>query len=243
MLEFLRAHPYLCTNTISIAFLLITGWFVLSRVQWKMMVLCGLANTPCFPFLLFLENRYWSPVRLGGWALGIEDALCSFAVAAMAWFVVGLFFADRIPFRVSWKTLLMRYAMVATVSGLTFLLLSSLMGLSGMTALLLTCLILAAILFLVRKSLWPVVLVSLLGFPLFYLSVVKVYFLIWPEFIHQWNSAPPWGRTVLGIPLGEIAWSVVFSIYWPLFVLVIAGRPREGDVCARQAALGTTRAM
>jgi hypothetical protein len=241
MFEFMKAYPYLCTNTITIAFLLIAGWFVLTRAQWKTMVLCGLANAPSFPFLLLLEHQYWSPVRLGGWTLGIEDILCSFAVAAMAWFVIGWFFADRIPLLVRWKTLLIRYAMLATGSGIAFLLLTFLTDLSGMTALILTCLVLAAGLFLWRRSLWPVVLVSLLGFPLFYLCIVKVYFLIWPEFVHQWNSAAPWGRTVLGIPFGEIAWSVVFSLYWPLFVLVIAGRPREDDVRAGQASLSATQ--
>lgn len=232
MFEFMKAYPYLCTNTISTAFLLIVGWFVLTRAQWKTMVLCGLANVPCFVFLVLLENEYWSPVRLGGLALGIEDILCSFAVAAMGWFVIGLFFADRIPLLVRGKILLLRYAILATLSGITFLLLSSLMNLSGMTALILTCLVVAAVMFLARRSLWPVVLVSLLGFPIFYLCIVKVYFLIWPEFVHQWNSTTLWGKPVFGIPLGEITWSVVFGVYWPLFVMFITDGPREGHVRA-----------
>jgi hypothetical protein len=232
MFEFMKAYPYLCTNTISIAFLLVVGWLVLTRAQWKTMVLCGLANVPCFVFLVLLENEYWSPVRLGGLALGIEDILCSFAVAAMGWFVIGLFFADRILLLVRRKILLLRYAILANLSGITFLLLSCLMNLSGMTALILTCLVMAAVMFLLRKSLWPVVLVSLVGFPILYLGIVKVYFLIWPEFVQQWNSTTLWGKTVLGIPLGEITWSVVFSIYWPLFVMFVTDGQCEGHVRA-----------
>ena len=174
--EFFKTYPYLFTNLITTTFLLAAGWFALTRTHWKVMMISGLASSPAFLFLVFLENEYWNPVRVGGLVLGFEDFLCSFACGAMVWFVIGLFFGDRISFNLQGKKILKRYLALASLS-VTFFLLLCLIKVPGMTSLILTCLIVGAILLLRQRSLWLPILTGFLVFPLFYLGVVKIYFL------------------------------------------------------------------
>jgi hypothetical protein len=81
---------------------------------------------------------------------------------------------------------------------------------------------LLALYLLIRKfSLWPLALAGVFLFPLIYLSMTRFDFWLWPDFVGQWSKTLPWGKRVLGLPLGEITWSIVFGAYWPLFTAYI----------------------
>lgn len=216
--ELTQAYPYLFSNIASFLIFVVGGRFILQKRHWDAMLLCGALNAPAFPFLVLLEDEYWMPVRLGGGILGVEDILCSFMVAAMAWFAVALLFGRRITIPERPKILWPRYRIIAGVSVLIFLL-SYLVGLTGMTALVLTCALVAGLLILRERGLWPVALGGVVGFAVIYLVIVRIYFFIWPDFVLQWNMQAFWGRSVGGIPRGEIVWASVFGAYWPLFMM------------------------
>ena len=229
MLTILKAYPYLFANLLSFSALLCAARLLLTPAQWRTMLLSGLANVPAFGLLIYLEEEYWRPARVGGWILGLEDALCSFVVAAMAWFIVALFFRDRILFEMKGTKVFRRYLLVAGLSMAAFLM-AFFIGLSGMTALIVACAGVALFLLATQRPLWPLALLGLFAFPAFWLSLVKVDFWLWPNFVSQWSPQPPWGLRFLGIPLGEIVWSSVFGAYWPLFTTYIFnGRTRRGS--------------
>jgi hypothetical protein len=52
----------------------------------------------------------------------------------------------------------------------------------------------------------------------FYIMVVKIHFALWPSDVSYWSPVYPWGRTVLGIPSGEIAWALSFGAMWPALI-------------------------
>ena len=91
----------------------------------------------------------------------------------------------------------------------------------GMSALIIAVTLLALYLLARKPSHWPLALAGVLFFPLIYLSITRFEFWLWPNFVDQWSKTLPWGKRVLGLPLGEITWSIVFGVYWPLFTAYI----------------------
>jgi len=186
-----------------------------------------------------LEKCYWSPKRVGGWILGPEDLLISFAVALMAWFIVALLLRGKISFASTTPGFFRRYNTAAGLS-VGFFLVFHFSGLEPMASLILTCGVMAILLQIIRRDLWPLALCGFLGFPLLYLLVVRLDFWLCPDFILQWNRDSVWGVTFLGFPLGEITWSVVFGAYWPLFfsytfMVEVAPSRKDARTCVAAA--------
>ena len=215
LIDILKAYPYFFASLLSVLILLTAGMILLTQQQWHVMILSGLFSVPCFPFLIFLEKEYWSPARLGGWVLGAEDVFCSFWVAAMVWFAVALPLRNKIVLnggvRIFWRC----YAIIAGISVSLFLLFY-LMKFGGMSSLLLAYAVAATILVLQNRRPWPLSIAGILLFPILYLALVKLFFEIWPDFVHQWNALSFWGSTISGMPRGEITWAIIFGFYWPL---------------------------
>jgi hypothetical protein len=191
------------------------------------MLFAGLLNGLTGPFSALLEGRYWSPVRVGGMSAGFEDVLIGFALGSTAWGVAvwphrhrtlhhsGIGgFASRLPRPLSY---------LFPFVGLHFL------GLSWMSAFLATLLSVIIVELSLRPAMWPVALSGALLFPPLYVLYFTLVFALWPEFLLQWNPAPPWGRPVLGLPLGELVWSILFGGALPLIVASILGVRRISD--------------
>jgi hypothetical protein len=220
-MTFFSAYPYLWASLLDLFVFTALGKLLLSKRQWRIMFATGLAGTAAFAFLILLETEYWTPRRLGGWVLGVEDLICSFFVAAMAWFSVAVFFGDRITFATPIRKFWLRYWGLAIASVSCFLVIFFVLGITGMSALILSTALIAFYLLARKFSLWPLALVGLLSFPVIYLGMTRFEFWLWPDFIDQWSKSFPWGKRVLGLPLGEITWSIVFGVYWPLFTAYI----------------------
>ena len=211
------SYPYLFANILSVILIAVASKKLLSPQQNTLVFLGGLTSLLCFPFTFLFEGGYWAPVRLGGWALGIEDALCAYALGAMSWFATALFFGPVSRDAISFLEIFKRYSAVAGGSGIVFFTFYFL-GVDIMSAYLLMCLIVGLVLFIRLRPLRKLALAGLWKFPILYLAIVKMYFLIWPNFVWQWNTSAPWGRLYFGLPLGEIAWAFGFAFYWPLFM-------------------------
>jgi len=172
---------------------------------------------PCFVFLIFLESEYWSPVRLGGWRLGIEDALISFTVGAMVWLALSLSKNQKIIFDNPDQQTHKRYSILAAFS-VGFFLIFVFAGFPKMTSIIMSYSTIGLFLFFRQKRLRLLAIRGIWKFPIFYLVLVKILYNLWPDFLTQWNLSTFWGTTVLGIPLGEWSWALTFGFYWPLFV-------------------------
>jgi hypothetical protein len=184
------------------------------------MVWSGLLNIPCFPFLVFLEKEYWTQVRFGGWILGVEDVICSFWVAAAVWLVVALPLGNQMLINGRIRIFWFRYFIMSSLSAFLFLSFYF-MGFGGMGSLILACLIVTAFLLLRIRKPWLIFFTGIILHPVFYSLEVKLFFWFWPDFITQWNMRTIWGSPILGIPLGETTWAVIFGAYWPLFMAYV----------------------
>ena len=214
-------HPYFFANLLTLAGVHLAGYLFLQRAHRRLIILSGLVNLTCFPFLVFLEGEYWQPVRFGGWIIGIEDALCSYDVAALLWLLLS-FRTDISPsLKIDWRRLYTRFMLLGVMISLVFLS-GCFLGLRGMTSLLVTQLVILPVLYFLKPGTWTLALKGLILYLPVYFLIVRCYFLIWPDFIQQWNLEGPWGPLLLGLPLGEFAWAAGFTLWWPPFFTFLA---------------------
>jgi len=211
------SFPYLFLSISSFILIIIASRKLLNPQQNTIVVLSGLTILPSFGFTFLFESSYWAPVRLGGWVLGIEDVLCAYALGAMVWFATIFRFGPIVREKIAFFEVYKRYSVVAVISAVIFFAFYFL-GFNPMTAYLWMSFIVGIGLFIWFPSLRKFAIAGLWKFPILYLVSLKMYFLIWPDFVLQWNATAPWGRLYFGVPLGEIAWAVSFGFYWPLFV-------------------------
>ena len=241
-LRFVGAHPYFFTNVLSLLICLSVAFWL--RPQGKLVLIGGILNLPCFYLLAFFEDKYWNPVRIWNWAVGIEDILCSFDVGALVLIPSTVLFRNSMSWE-NWSDHTMKRFLLAGAATSVLFLLLIFLGLEPMGALIGTILLTAFGLLLFRFRLWPLCLSGILGFPVLYYLIVRVYFLYWPGFIAQWNPEGPWGKILLGLPMGEIAWAIAFGGFWPLFVGYVldlrVARRRQGFEDAVHGAFGAAR--
>ena len=214
--------PYLSASAVYVAAVLWAARATLPPSQARATILSGLIGLPAALFLPWLERVYWSPVRVGGRAVGVEDLLISFAVSALAWYVVALRFRSRlgppVPVPVAFRRSL---APGATAIGA--FLAGWAIGLDPMSALLAAYALVVAAFLLRRPSDTGIALWGAGAFALAWFALVRVTFAAFPGFETQWSTEGVWGVAVAGVPFGEIAWAIAFGAFWPLFVQRVLG--------------------
>lgn len=189
---------------------------LLSTAQFHLTVLSGLLAVPAFIYGYFLEGNYWHPPRIGGLSVGVEDALISFAMSAIAWLVVALVFGRRLQFHFDRWVSLRRYLVATVGPGLAFLW-GVWLGLDGMSALLLAYGVTGPFFAWTQSANWPL---AAAGIPLFALAwflVLAIGMHVYPPGLYFWNLEGPWGGVVGGVPKGEIVWAICYGAFWPLF--------------------------
>ena len=217
ILDLIKSRPYLAANILYLIWLVIGLFLVVPPKQRMIVIVSGLISLPCFPFLVLFENNYWVQNRLGGWVLGIEDAICSFAVAAMVWLVISILFRNRISSEILTRGAFNRYISSAGISVFIFMMLFSVEFLP-MTALVLCNLIVWLVLVLLRRDLLLFSLSGMIAYGIVHFFLMKSCFLFIPDFILTWNSQNLWGTPVFGVPLGEITWAMFYGAFWSLFM-------------------------
>ena len=216
----IEEHPYFWANLLSIVWLTVLGAWWLDRSSFRLTVIAGLLNAPCFFLVVLLEGTYWTPKRLMPWPVDICDVLCAYAAAAMAWFSLTLARRRRLAADFAWRPFLVRYNVVAAAS-VGFFLIAVAAGCEGMAALLITCALVSIALVAWMRPMAGLALEGAARFTVLYLAVVKFYFILWPDFTKQWNPSPPLGTLIAGIPLGEILWAPIFGAYWTLLMVLV----------------------
>jgi hypothetical protein len=212
--QLLDAYPYLWASLLSLVVLLLPPLLALPRRHRFSMVVVGLLNAGTSPFCALLEVSYWSPVRLGGWRLGIEDFIIGFVLGAAAWGVAIWPRRDRVEMRVELIPMLRRL-LLTFLYLIPFICLHAL-GLSWMTSFLAAMVLVLTVQLAIRPSLWTLAAHCTIIFVPLYFLYLQLLLLVWPDFYLQWNTAPPWGLQLLGAPSGEIVWSVLFAMTLPV---------------------------
>lgn len=214
----MTSHAYLLANLpVLAAVALALVWLRRSHLG-RVAFWSGLGCLPCGLLALMHNGEYWSPVRLGGAPLGIEDFIFSFEAGAGAWLAAAWPLRRRLAGAASdGRVLLWGGAAGAASWGLwragAEVMISTLAGTLGLLVVLLAR----------RFRLWPLALTGMAVFTPVYFAVVRIQFAFWPDYILAWNPAGPWAAPVWGIPLGEIVWGPAFAALWPVVVASALG--------------------
>lgn len=210
----LRNFPYFwmtASGALAVAIMIAAG----SRHR-KAIFFSAVAGLPPAMFSPAFEGCYWSPRRLLGGGLGIEDFFCGFMVAGMLWWAICLlpwFGRMETDFSRFWSRYwLVALPAIAASYGAYFA------GADGLTLALIGPAVAAAILAFLDPSLWKFSAVGVAAFLALWWVNLRLYFLVWPHFPNCWNQEVWFGRSVAGVPVAELLWAVAFGVCWPAFM-------------------------
>ena len=210
-------YAFIVSSVVYVLLVLSLGRLTLQPIQFRLMMIAGALNATSGAFSVFLEDHYWMPRRLGGASLGIEDALIAAVVAMIPWYLVAVLWQKKLTVDFQWRRSLKRIVCLMVLAYLTYLIGVS-AGIDPMTMLLLICVALAIGLLIRRPQAWPLAATGAVIFGLVWFVIVKATFILLPGFIHQWNLLGTWGKLVCGVPVGEIAWALIFGALLPVLV-------------------------
>ncbi len=179
------------------------------------MLISGAMSSPFAVASLFFVPEYWDPARLFDAIIGIEDIIFSFSNGGIVWMLSVWSLKNKLliilkPYRIIVRSALCLLLWISTTYVFIFL------GTGIMASVFLSLMLLELMLILLRYDLWIISLSGAIRFSLLYFIFIKVCFIIWPEFIAQWNTEKLWGITFMDIPIEEILWGVGFGAVWPL---------------------------
>jgi len=205
---FIQGHPYFFSGLLGLA-LALAGYSVAGNQRGAMLV-AGLSLIPLAPLAALYEASYWSPVRLGGWRVGIEDVIFVFHSGAQVWLLSVWASRHRVRVNPRAAQFVRRYLGLGSLS-VVLLLLCRYSGLDTTTSSLVGLAIAGLTALFLRPQLWPLAPAGAAGYTVFYVAFLNFSFWVWPDLVSYWNPANPWSRLVLGIPLGELAYAVAIG--------------------------------
>jgi hypothetical protein len=220
MLGFLSAHPYLVANIPMLVAMLVVGKYVRPREIGRLVAAAGLLNIPGSLIAFTFEGDYWTPVRLGGLKIGVEDLVFCFVAGALAWLVAAWSFRRRIRSTVRWRDAMKRYAALGLLGG-GVIIGFHLGDRHSMTGFIVASLLVLATVLVLRHELWVFALTGAALYLAVHVLVVRLQFWIWPDYVAFWNHDGLLGATIAGVPLIEFVWSAVFGGVWPVVVAFV----------------------
>lgn len=179
-------------------------------------LLSGLFSIPsAFASLGFVPS-YWNPIRVAELWIGPEDVMFSFSTGIIAFFMALWPIRKRVRVIFQIKSILFRLIVCYICGHLLNIFLLRVFHIEPMQVALLTISAIGFGLAILKKELIIVSVYGVVSFTLFYTLYVKVGFLMFPEFLNQWNIPALCGISPLGVPLEEIAWAIACGAVWPL---------------------------
>jgi hypothetical protein len=167
------------------------------------------------PLAHIYQEEYWSPVRLGGWTLGLEDAIVSFSLGSLIWLASVWRYQAIINLDIKVGFFSKRLVALCFTGGLLFGVMWA-AGVGAMTASILTHFILAVIILILQKELLTISIMGALVYTPFYCVLLYTASLIVPDFFSIWSGYNQWGPRVGGLPLEDIVWAGSLAASFPL---------------------------
>jgi hypothetical protein len=223
------AYPYFLVSLglASLAALCYALWPRSDKTGWRALLAAGLLAAP-FGLLSFeYIPKYWNPTLLlwFGPASG-EDILFIAASGMLGWAVAAWPFRQRLRHawfennsKDRWSALLTRFA-IGAVPGLavSYAFKYGLPSQPVMNGTMWGIAVGGALLLCWKPRLWLLAVVGCTAFLLGYFALMKLLFLVAPEWSAPWHSALQPHSWVAGVPLYELLWAAGFGAVWPLFV-------------------------
>ena len=210
---YLDQYPYLGTEIIGLVGF--CAALALAGAQRRTTIFAGLMLVP-FAFLAPLHAQtYWHPERFLGGDFGLEDAIYLFLGGSVSWAIAARISSFPTIDDMDWRRFGVRGVTLTTLtSALWFGL--GVVGLSPFSGSIvaLSCVIL--LLAQLRPERAGAALSAAVGFAAYHVANLAIAQSIWPDFQETWLPGSTWTETIASIPVGEIAFSLVFGAAHPL---------------------------
>lgn len=226
-------YPYLWATILATAVLLALIPMLESK---RTAVFSGLLHAPAGIFGFTLVD-YYTPQKLGGYLVGIEDILFGFASGLTVWLLTAPWPFAR-SLQVEWRmNRILRRVAVFSVALPPIYFAMWYAGADSLSPLLIALGLCGCFVLVRRRELWPLAIPAALTYPLVHGLATASAFAMWPDFSADWATDHFWGtRLLLQTPLGEIAWAAAFGASWPLVVaFLLDARPRASPTADRSA--------
>ncbi len=221
---FVNAHPYLFAN---LAGLSITAlcWLA-AGTQRRMMLLSGAVFAPFFPIAgLFSDGSYWtpahvdlgpfSPIRLQGGPIGIEDLMFLLIAGARTWFFATVL-ARRQWIAAALPGLFLRRAVAITAAAFGALAILRMLGFGYTAASYIVPVGLGLVLLRMNGNRWMLALTGSIGSVALAAAELHAWFAIWPAYRSAWAPGAATTHALLGVPAGDLLWWAVVGAVHPL---------------------------
>jgi len=224
---------------LALAAIFMAAFLACPRTQRRPMILSGLLSCPFSLCSFLFDPEYWHPLRIIDFPFSPEDILFSFTPGGLLWFVVISLMRADISLHIHIRIVLTRYR-ITVLHGSIVYAVFWLAGIGVMSAALIGIASVLGYTLWLRRDLWSISGIGMVGFTAAYAIFIKITFLAFPAFHWQWNVGAMWSTLLWGVPLGELAWAVMFGSTWPLVAAYLfdarigngrnadAFRPREG---------------
>jgi Lycopene cyclase len=209
-------YNYLLMVIVLIVFFL-GGLVVCPRKQRFPMILSAFFSTPFSLASFAFVPEYWNPVRIFEFPIGPEDLMFSLTTGGIAWLLAICWIHQNIHIKLQSSTILKR-GFLGVLYGSTIYTILWYVGVGVMSSVLISSIAVILLILYLRYDLWPIQLLGIACFTVFYIVFIKLGFTVFPEAIKQWKVSSLWGSSIWGIPLGEIAWAATFGGGWPLMM-------------------------
>ncbi len=219
-MEFIRSHPYFFANLPLLVMLLIFIKFSRPLIYSRLILLSGLLCAPGSITALIHNQTYWNPVRLFGGFFGIEDIMFTFIIGSLTWLVAAFPLRKRMIMEIHVLSWFKRsvFCGVLFFSGSALIWLT---GIKGLENTLISGILALLVLLVIYRRVWYMALFSVLIFVPVYYFIVRIQFLLWPEYLLQWNQTAELGKFFLDLPAGELLFAVLFSSTWVFYVMFV----------------------
>ena len=198
-------YLYLVANLFALPMLLV--FFFVAGPQRRAMAASGVVfmawsvGAPLF-------DAYWSPARIGGLPVGIEDLLYCFQSGAGVWFWGSLADRRRLIVELRLRSVATNTVMIAIPIAAGFAVLGA-AGLDAITQSIIVLSVVVAVLLARAPWFWRVALAASVGCTANYILFLWALFAIWPDAAALWPATGLWTVRALGIPIGEIPIAVI----------------------------------
>lgn len=220
LMKLMTSFPYLGSVLVGLAILCPVLAFHPPHRR-RIALLSGLMAIPAGLAQGYLSTSYyWTPVRLGGFATGIEDILFSFEAGAACWLAAAWRIRGETGLIHLTRQSAVRYLAVA-FSAASLELVARCFGTNPSLGIFGPTLLLGLGVSCLRRDLLPLGVTGAIVFGACYFPLVALWLWGCPGYIHQWNRTQLWGLYPFGVPLEELAWAMTGGFACPLLVAFI----------------------
>jgi hypothetical protein len=215
--DFVRRNPYLFSSLPWLALVIFVAWRTRYRDYARAAIFSGLA---CMPFSVAeaTTSAYWRPKLLGGMSWGFESVLFAFVAGAIVWMIATATMRQDCSIEARSLAEVFRNTVPGALAVAALFLVLLRLGVNCVPAAVLCALPRLILLLFRRPSLWRLSVAGLVGFPPLYALVIRLDFLVWPNFFSYWNPGGAWDTLLFGVPRGEIAWAAIMGAAWPVAI-------------------------